>query len=234
MLPSVGVVVFTLRGMQHIDRCVESVGWADTVQLCALDDNEPGCIAASLDHTDWVLYLFGEEQVDAELSAAIQDALRSPILHSAEPYGIRIRSRLLDRWLEASCWGPVPSQRLLQTNTSSPFEGWQRASIGRSTGRVLPGWISDHSFEQVANGVDHLNALSSIWARGATDVPRRLRDLMLPPARVFCWLLFQRGLWLRGLPGLSLAVIAGYACVATVMKSWERSRSPEQGPPAAP
>ena len=233
-MPSVGVVVFTLREMQHIDRCVESVDWADAVRLCALDDDESVGIDSESDRTDWVLYLFGEEQVDAELSAALRDLVRFRPQQSVGPYRIRVRSRLLDRWIEASCWGPCPSVRLLPTGAGLPFEGWKSEGFGRHTGPILPGWISDHSFERVADGVGHVNALSSIWARGNAPVPGGLRDLTLLPAGVFSSLFFRKSLWLRGLPGFSIAVLAAYTAVATAMKCWERSRGPVHDPPNEP
>ena len=234
MLASVGVVVFTLREMQLVDRCVESVRWADAVQLWALDDDDPGRADFDRHGTDWVLYLFGEEHVDAELSSAIQNVLRSRSQQSREPYGIRVRSRLLDRWIEASCWGPCPSPRLLPADRAVPFEGWQSAGLGRWTGQVLPGWISDHSFDPVANGIGYVNELSTIWARGTTDVPRGPKDLTLLAAQAFSWLFVRRRLWLQGLPGFSIAVIAAYTCVATAMKSWEKGQGPVHGPPIEP
>ena len=89
---SVGVVVYTLREMQRVDRCVESVGWADTVQLWPLDGDGSSKTDPERAQTDWVLYLFGEEHVDAELSAAIQNVVQLRDRHPAGPYGIRVRS----------------------------------------------------------------------------------------------------------------------------------------------
>lgn len=219
-MPSVGAVVFTLREMPHIERCLDSLRWADTVDICPLGER-PASASWQRNATDWVLYLWGQERVDAELPDAIRETLASGTAGAATQYRLRVRSRLLDSWLEASAWGPVPSPRLRRGGQDRLPWGWSPETFDPADGPVLPGWISDHSFEEISSGVDQLNALSSALARSAAAVPDGPLDLIRVPGQVLCRLLFRQRLWFSGIPGIGLSVIASYSCVATSMKAWE-------------
>lgn len=232
-MPSVGVVVFALGESQQVDRCVESLAWADAVQVCELGD---GSTRPSFerDTTDWVLYLWGEERVDAELSAAVREAVKSEAAPSATQYRVRVRSRFLESWLEASCWGPVPSARLVRRGQDEPLCGWAPDSFHARDVPVLPGWISDYSLEELSRGVDQLNALSGIWARSVADVPHGPLELIHLPFRVLSRLLLRNKLCMRGLAGAGFSTIASYSCLATLMKAWEMRFASNGSPPRAP
>lgn len=230
MMPSVRAVVFTLPEMPHVERCLDSLRWADAVDIRALGDERAAGAPRRRDATDWVLYLWGQEHVDAELPEAIRRTLASGTGGAATQYRLRVRSRLLDTWLEASAWGPVPSPRLLRGGQDRWPWGWGPGEFNAAGGPVLPGWVSDHSFEDISSGVDQLNALSSVLARSAAEVPHGPLDLMRVPSQVLCRLLFRQRLWRRGIAGLGLSVIASYGRVAASMKAWEleaRRRNPE-------
>lgn len=215
------MVVFTLPGVQGVDRCLDSLGWADAVDVCTLDGDPSRGTPRQRGATDWVLYLWGHERVDAELAESVRDILNSPGASTATEYCVRVRSRLLDVWLEASCWGPSPSPRLLRNGFEDVPWGWNSGGFDFSRTPVVPGWVYDHSFEEITNGVGQLNGVSSILARTVTAVPDGPLELIRLPVRVLCRLFFRQNLWRRGLPGLALSLIAAYGCTATLMKAWE-------------
>jgi len=65
-MSSLGVVVFNLRGMKHLQQCLDSVQWADAVTVWDMDRNgnlnsikETERLSQEI-KTDWVLHLWGE------------------------------------------------------------------------------------------------------------------------------------------------------------------------------
>jgi len=91
-MSTLGVVVLSVCGMKHLTECLESIGWADAVVVLHVGRGEPavepgrsvstvirkvhstwevGEIAQKV-RTDWVLHLWGEERVGAELQEQLR------------------------------------------------------------------------------------------------------------------------------------------------------------------
>ena len=221
-MTTLGAVVFSLQGMEHLSRCLESVRWMDAVRVCALEDplGEGGREIG----TDWVLHLWGEEEVGEGLALALREVVRLPLASAPQVYTLSIRSYLLGRWVTGSLWGPTPALRLHRNAKGPPGGWWDQTEVSHSGSAVLEGWIEDHSCVTLNRGVDTVNRLSSFWAERMRRQGRAPRGAVVAtyPLWIFTrHLLFQR-LACQGLAGVSLSALAAYAALATAMKNWEK------------
>ena len=247
-MSTLGVVVLSVRGMQHLSGCLESVKWADRVTLLHIGEGEPlqGVMPFSsvvyrkvaapeeLGHlswesgTDWLLHLWGEERVEEDLGEELRAVCREAPAPSPLGYRIPIRSRLLGRWTEGSLLGPSPALRLSRRVEEIPSGWWGPAedSFGRypTLGR---GWIEDYSAAELRNGIDQIQSIAEIWAgrlqrRGRLPSPAANILLSL---RVFAKMLLMNGLFSNGFAGLTLSILAAYAALLTGAKMWEASHA---------
>jgi hypothetical protein len=233
-MPTLGVVVYSLRGMSHLPQCLESVQWADTVTICPLDQEEAAHIsggsgkAIQATHTDWVLHLWGDECVEDQLADALQRLRREDPRQSLPAYRVPIRSFLLGRWVEGSLWSPTPSMRLCRETRDFPIHWWDSQSpVHNGKATVLPGWINDYSSSDLAVGVERLNVVSSLWAQELGSDGRALSrtSLVTYPMWVLMRLLFVKGLVFQGMAGLSLSALSAYGTMVGGIKWHETSRS---------
>ncbi len=233
-MSSLGVVVFSLRGMKHFPQCLDSVQWADAVTVWDLDskkDIDPVKETERLSQeikTDWVLHLWGEEMVGRELKEELHlvcqaDLQTAPLFHV-----IPVSSLILGRWVKGSIWGPSPSCRLWRHSVKPPESWWSsdRQLRGGSL-KMLRFGIEDYSCAELKEGVERVNQISSVWAEQLRFEARTLSatSISLYPIRILIRLLLINGGFFDGLGGLSLSGLAAYATLVSGMKWWETNRS---------
>jgi len=233
-MSSLGVVVFNLRGMKHLQQCLDSVQWADAVTVWDMDPNgNPNYIKETERlsqeiKTDWVLHLWGEEKVGRELREELNLVRQAELQTSPLFHLISIRSLLLGRWVKGSLWGPTPSCRLCRQGVSPPVSWWNLdREVHGNPSRLLRNWIDDYSCAELRDGVERVNHISSLWAEQLRSEGRTLStaSISLYPLRVLMRLLIINGLLFEGLAGLSLSGLAAYATLVSGMKWWETHRS---------
>ena len=229
-MATLSVVVFSFPGMKQLTQCLESVLWADGVMVRHLADGgrivstEEVKRSSKSEEAGWVLHLWGEERVEAELREELQ-ALRMRAESSALlSYHVPIRSRLLGGWAEGSLWGPSPSVRLCREAKALPPGWWEAAEKGAVVAPgLLRGWIGDYSLVELGAGVDWLNRLSNLWAAQAQAREQDLSpvNMVSGSLRVFLRLLWMNGFLSHGLAGLTLSTMAAYAKLLSGAKLWE-------------
>lgn len=227
-MPSLGVIVYGLAGMEHLPRCLDSVQWADAVSVHSLDhESETGPSLGKVP-TDWVLHLWGDERVEEELAEELKLICRKELARGPLAYRVPIRSHLLGRRVKGSLWGPTPSLRLARGIMGFPSHWWDSKLkvAGEKTG-LLRGWISDYSCSELQCGLDRVNAVSSLWAQRFCSDGRSLSHGLIAtyPVQVLMSLLFKEGLLFRGMAGLSLSALAAYSTLASGMKWYEAHRA---------
>lgn len=246
-MSSLGVVVFSLRGMKHLAQCLESVQWADSVAVLYAGDGEPSIGANARSsvmlrkvvsgkevkqlsqeiRADWVLHLWGEERVEAELGEELRALCKAGLPEAPLGYRIPIRSHLLGRWVEGSLLGPSPALRLSRgVGEISP--GWwgEMESRIQETPMLPRGWIGDYTSAELSEGVDRLQSISDLWAQRLQAEGRSLSPLAMAlcPLRVFTRLLIKNGVFSHGLAGLTLSTMAAYVTLLSGAKVWEARR----------
>ncbi len=243
-MPTLGVVVLSLRGMQHLSECLESVKWADAVELLHVGEGEPpGGVSANFPlvprklasteelgdiprqiATDWVLYLWGEERVEPELREELRELCQEKMAAAPFGYRIPIRSRLLGCWVEGSLLGPSPSLRLSR-GIEEITSGWWGSAENRLQGypTLQRGWLGDYSAAELKHGFDRLQDISQIWAERLQTKGENLTPLasVLRPLPVFIKVLLRNRLFLNGFAGLTLSTLAAYGAFLACAKIWE-------------
>lgn len=242
-MSTLGVVVLSLQGMTGLDRCLESIQWADAVWIVHFGDDDPckrpfGVSSVSRKvksvqelnsfyhevNTDWVLYLWGEERVEAKLSAGLQEVVKSDSAKYPHAYRIPIRSRLFHQWVEGSLWGPVPALRLRRRAARFVLNWWEPAEKRSSESEgVLPGWIEDYSTRELSQAMNRVQFISSLWMEDLSSSGIRPRTSWTAwvALRVFSCLLVQKGNLRKGFAALTFAALGAYATLLAFAKLWE-------------
>lgn len=242
-MSTLGVVVLSLQGMTGLDRCLESIQWADAVWIVHFGDDDPckrpfgvSSISrkvksvqelSSFSHevnTDWVLYLWGEERVEEKLRANLQEVVESDAAQCPRTYRIPIRSRLFHRWVEGSLWEPVPASRLRRRPARFALDWWGLAEKkGSESEEVLAGWIEDYSACELSQVMNWVRPISRLWMEDMNSSGIRPRTLWTAwvALRVFSCLLVQKGNLRQGFAALTFAALGAYATLLAFAKLWE-------------
>jgi hypothetical protein len=174
--------------------------------------------------TDWILHLWGEEVVGAELRDEIGALCRRDLAASPQGYRIAIRSHLLGCWVEGSLWGPSPAPRLSR-RAEEIAPGWWNSSRTELAGypAVARGWIGDYSAAALDDGLRRIEDISGLWKERleAGGAQPGLSSYLLTPLQAWSKTLLCNGLLAGGFPGLTLAILAAYAPLLTAAKLWE-------------
>ena len=253
-MPTVGVIILGTEGMKRLAECLESVAWADEVLLLHTGAMPPGprmlagkpikfkavnsLVAAAawreID-SEWILRLWGEERVEPQLREELQALRQGSLKAGGSTYRIPVRSYLLGGWAVGSVSGASPAHRLYRKSTR-PDSGWWSAT--EEAGVLGQGWIGDYSCSELSRAVEHIQFLSDYWAGqlGVVAPPPPAIRAVAASLRVFLRILFDNGIFFRGLAGIALAALAGYAVLLSGAKSWEakhlgtRGNMPGQAP----
>jgi hypothetical protein len=233
-----GVAVFSFDGIKDLAPCLESVAWADRILLLHLGDAAPNVGAretpalavrrlvswseadkycAEID-SDWMLYLWGDERIDAALGRALREFCAASA-QAAGIYKLRVRSLILNEWVDGGLSGPSPSARLAR-GKESPLGWWNGP---QDTGEIAEGWIEDYGTAELAHAVERVQALSDFWAARllvAASAPGALQTIFAA-ARVKIKMLLRIRLFGRGLAGIALAALASYGVLLSGAKLWE-------------
>ncbi len=256
---TLGVVVLSLEGMASLDRCLESVLWADAVWVLHFGDDDPcsgplrvkpafrkvysakvhsvqevNCFYKEVD-TDWVLHLWGEERVEEKLSASLQEVVKNDAAQCPQTYRILIRSHLFHRWLEGSLWGPVPALRLRRRPARFALDWWGLAEK-RSGGseEVLRGWIEDYSACELSQVMNLVRPISRLWMEEASFRGMRVQTFRTAwvALKVFSRLLVQKGNLRKGFAAITFAALGAYVTLLAFAKLWESAQVRKETTPA--
>jgi hypothetical protein len=241
---TIGAVVFTLNGMRSLETCLKSIPWADPVMVLhsgagnlPLPENVSVSSrverAVSIEQAgqrfremgrDWILHLWGEERLDETLQHEIVSLSRAKGASSSKAYRINVRSRILNRWVRGSLWGPSPALRL-SADVQDLRRGWWEGTRGESRKGppLLRGWIEDHSTEQLGHGLEQMNRFTTLCADRLARKGVRLGQvaMVLDSFSVGMRLLTMNGIVANGLAGVTFSILAGYTVLLGGAKRWE-------------
>src|ERR1051326_6887006 len=190
------------------------VSWREADKYCA----ETG--------PDWLLYLWGDERLDAALARALRE-FRGESTHAAGVYALRVRSLILNQWVEGGLSGPSPSARLAR-GKENPLGWWKKT---REPREIAEGWIEDYGTAELAHGVERVQALSDYWAARLIEpaAPPGALETILAAVRVRIKMLLRSRLFARGLAGIALAALASYGVLLSGAKLWEARHANGRG-----
>jgi hypothetical protein len=248
-MPTLGVLIVSVHGMNRLPQCLESVGWADAIMVLHVGGGEPAVgsnrspsavirkarSATELEKmgrevkTDWVLRLWGEEEVGARLKEELHRVSKgSQGIPSA--YRIPIRSRVLDRWVQGSLWGPSPARRFSSFVDDLSPEWW---NLEQEKSAIFPeplkGSIDDYTLEDLAGGFEQIHRVSDLWAEHLNATIHSSASMALRPFSVFFGSMWMNGFVSHGLAGLTFSTLAAYATLLSGAKAWESRNVSEKG-----
>jgi hypothetical protein len=215
---TLGVAVFSVPGMKHVERCVQSVQWADDIVVLRIGE----AVDPHRRRTDWVLHLWGEEFIEGELQKELLALRARPLSESRPGYNIAVRSYVLGRWVDGSVWGPSPSLRVARQIRRWPptwCSGWKAERTA-----ALSGTIRDDSTAELAFCVSQMNRIGSLWAEASDGEVASLGRTTVFSLGLFLRLVFRAGLQRDGFAGFTLSVLAAYAALLCGAKAWEKAR----------
>lgn len=241
------LVVITLNEEQNIERCIKSVPFASEVLILDSGSQDQTLMKAAglgakvitepwqgfglqkrrateLAQYDWILNLDADEALSPELQQEIIEKFSQ--LKPDTAYQMSRKSFHLGRWILHGGWYPDRQLRLYHRKHSnwSPAQIHERieASSIESLEQPLLHWV----FADLSDQIQTNNRYSTLQAQSQYGQGERFSivKLMVKPMSKFieCYLL-KLG-FLDGIPGLVIAVGAGYSVFLRWAKIWELER----------
>ena len=251
---TLSVAIITKNEEASLGRTLASVRWADEVVVvdCGSTDRTAEiagqfgakfCVeewkgfgaqknsAIRKCSSDWVLALDADEEVSAELAAAIQDLIHGQPAFNA--YFLSRRNLFLGRWIRHGGYYPDPKLRLFRRG-SAEFESsvvHETISCSSPAGR-LQGDLIHHAYPTLDSYIEHMNRYSSL---GATQVVARGKtsrsiiaffwNVWIIPVATFKYNYFLRLGFLDGRAGFLLHLYHSAYVSWKYAKAWELNRA---------
>jgi glycosyltransferase involved in cell wall biosynthesis len=252
MVP-VSVYVLTYNNKRTLQRCLESLRWADelvVVDSCSDDGSfelakeftdevyqrkwgghrEQYQYAANLTKNEWVMFVDADEVVPPELVDEIQRELEGN--HGQwDGYICHRRTFYLGRWIEYGGWYPDYEIRLYRRDKGK-WVGDLHAKVGVE-GKVkqLNGRYLHYTYRDIS---DQIQTIDRYSRTAAEDMMRSgeqfslFRLLLRPPFRFLKEYIFKAG-FRDGLPGLIIAVSTVFYVFIKYAKLWELGKMSGSG-----
>lgn len=243
-MEKLSVTIITLNEEGNIRDALESVKWADeivvvdsgsvdrTVEICkgytdkVFYNKWPGHIAQknlAIDKAShqWILSIDADERVTPELAAEIREVLKGP---EANAYAVPRHVFYLGRWINHSGWYPDSKIRLFNRDKGrwggiNPHD----TVIVNGSVRHLRGDLLHYSFRDIAHHINTMNSFTTIASKEYIKLGKRFRfmDILFRPIFMFFKSYLLKQGFRDGLPGLVIAVAAGYHVFIKYAKLWE-------------
>lgn len=257
MTVPISVCVLACDEEAELERCLQSVVWADEIVVLIDDKSRDGServarrLASRVERQtyagdveqkkrctalakhDWVLVVDPDEVVSQALVESIRSRLASNTSSNSSPVAYRVNRATyhLGRWIRHGDFYPDWKLRLFRRSRAR----W----VGRDPhGRVevdgptaaLEGELLHYSYRDLADQIQRIQFFSDEAARALVreGTPFRIRNLVLrPPARFLRSYVLRSG-FRDGLPGFIIAVASGFYVFLKYAKQWERNRAHDQ------
>jgi len=231
-MTSISAIIITRNAQHYIETCLNSVSWCDeiivvdsgsadnTVALCRqytdkiwITSDWPGFgpqknRALNYAQGEWILSVDADEQLTAELTAQIQNAIRQPQEYTA--FKLSRLSRYGQRWIYHSGWRPDHVIRLFKRRCACFSDALVHEQVEVSQGPIglLTAPLLHYPFdtlEQVLNKLNHYSSASAqmLYAQGQrSSLKKAILHGLWAFVRTY---VFKRG-FLDGREGFMLAV----------------------------
>lgn len=254
-MSGLSVIVITRDEEANIERCLESVAWADeivvadsgstdrTVELARKFTDKvytaewrgyAGTRALAVERTShpWVLWLDADEAVTPELAEEIRGVLGGAD-DSVAAYAMPRKAFFLGRWIRHCGWYPDYVTRLFRRDRArfgtslSPHEGLVVDGVVRR----LRSDLLHHTYPTLALALDKLSRYATLLAE---EMKRKGRtagfpDLVVRPAFRFFQMYVLRLGFLDGVHGFVVCALHSWYVFAKYAKLWEATRTRASG-----
>lgn len=241
----ISVCIICGNEIDNIERCLNSVTWAD--EILVLDSfSTDGTYEAALKYTKkvfrhkwlgyigqkkliaekascpWILFVDADEEVSAKLRAEIEDKFSQPIPDDIHGFNCPRLVHYLGRWIWHGDWYPDMKLRLFRKKFGEcgGEEPHDRIIV---TGKVanLKAPLNHYTYDNISDQIGQINRFSSISASTGRERRVGLTELILHPFVRFIKCFFIKRGFLDGIPGLIIAVNVSFGTFAKYAKRWE-------------
>jgi glycosyltransferase involved in cell wall biosynthesis len=253
------VVLTTLNEELNIERCLNSVRWADeivvvdsfsrdrTVQLArsytdrVYQHEFPGSsrqVERGISYAtgEWVFLIDADEEVSPELAREVQTVLRaeSSAGEGLAGYDILRKSKAFGRWIESGGWYPDYQFRFFRKDgyTAEHQEVHGGFAPSGKRGR-LAGPLYHYTYDNIYSYVAKMNDYTSLQVSNKLKADplcrARKRNLILNPLSHFLRMYVSRKGYRDGFHGFVLAMLDAAYTMVLYAKLWEHRMHEEQG-----
>ncbi|MBU8869938.1 MAG: glycosyltransferase family 2 protein [Gemmatimonadales bacterium] len=243
----ISVAVITRNAAADLERCLRSVAFADEIVVLdqdSTDGTDEVCShagatvhqtewlgfgptkqkAVSLCRNRWVLSLDSDEEVSAELQAAIT-AL--PEDTSMAAFAVNRLSSFLGVWIHHCGWHPEYIVRLFDTQRAQFNDKVVHEAV-ETEGRIkrLPGLVFHYTYATFEAYVQKMNLYSTLWAKEAAGRGRRvsLAGAVVRSNFTFWRMWLWQGGFLDRWPGTVLCLVSGFYTLGKYTKLRQLNR----------
>jgi glycosyltransferase involved in cell wall biosynthesis len=248
----VSVYVLTYNNRRTIERCLESLRWAEelvivdsfstdrTYELCqqytdkAYQQEWKGHrdqyqFAANLTTKDWIMFVDADEEVPPELAGEIRTELsRKP--NAFDGFFVYRRTYYLGRWIRHGGWYPDGEIRLYRRDKGSWEGGLHAKVVVNGKVRTLKNQYLHYTYRDISDQIRTIDKYSQIAAEDLVREGKKFslfKLLFHPPFRFIKEYLFKSG-FRDGLPGLIIIASTMYYVFIKYAKLWELEHTGEK------
>lgn len=178
---------------------------------------------------EWRFFLDADEEVSAELAAAIPPALAAnaarPPEQQVHGFDVHRRTWFFGRWIRYGGWVPDFEIRLHRAGHHRR-EGatHTRVRVDGPPAEVLPGLVYHYTYRDYSDFLRRIDRYSTLVAEEEAAAGKRFRPVRLlvsPPWRFFRDYVLKQG-FRDGFPGLVIAGTSAFYVFCKATKLWER------------
>lgn len=246
----VSLVIVTLNEEKNIERCIQSVPFANdvvvidsgstdrTVELArnlgarvrvepwrGYQKQKTRAVALALNH--WIISLDADEALSPEAALEIRDLLSQGENQLADGYDLPRLTFHLGKWIYHGGWYPDRQVRFFHREKCRWMEGDEKASVVGEKIAHIKGDIFHWSFETLADQIETMNKHSSLSASDFSvrrDSSYSLSQMFFGPPKKFVEVYFLKAGYRDGIPGFIIAAASAFSAFLHFAKIWEQLR----------
>ncbi|MDA7742330.1 glycosyltransferase family 2 protein [Francisellaceae bacterium] len=246
-MSTLSVIVITLNEEKNIDRCLESVEWANEVIVLDSGSVDKTCEisksysnvrvysqdwlgfgaqknkALSYTTKDWVLWLDADEVLSAELTIEIKKQLEKP---SAECFKFKRQSYFLGKLIKHGDWGRDYVTRLFRKGVAEFTNDaiHERLEISKDQVSLMPGMLFHYTQDSISISLKKCNTYSDQTSLRLFQKGKKsgLLKAVFHKHWTFFRCYFMRLGFLDGGRGYMIAKLSAYGSFFKYVKLWEK------------
>lgn len=246
-MAKLSVIVVTLNEEKNIERCLDSVRWADeivvvdsfstdrTVELSRKYTENvfqyvyPGYskqVERGMNHStgEWVFILDADEEVTAELGASIRTAILSD--QSCDGYFVNRKVYVFGKWIEHCGWFPDWQFRLVKRGMErAEHKEIHGAFVTEGKTGKLEGLLHHYTYETIGQYLEKMNDYTSLQVSNKlTDDPEYSpgwTKIVFSPWSHFIQMFITNGGYKDGFHGFFLSALDALYSLSFYAKLWE-------------
>lgn len=253
---AISVIINTLNEEKHIERCLQSLGWADEIvvydgtsadrtveiakkytdKIFTHSDNS-GYVEtvrnAAIEHAsnDWVFVVDADEEIPPTLAEELIKASQNQegIMWFAVPR----KNFVFGKWLKASGWWPDYNIRFFKKGSvvwsNEIHVPPKTEGKGSQLDAVEQFAIIHHHYESISQYLQRLDRYTTIQAANQVKVGHHFvwHDFLRRPLSEFLTRFFVWQGYKDGLHGLALSLLQAFSFLVMYLKIWEMAKYPD-------